>query len=450
MGEGGVGLACWFAQRATAFSPSRAVRTLCVGGGAVFDPGLLALRRDPEGSGNPARLPLEHIMSLSSSHSSALASSFRSHSPSLCSASPLSDDQIRAVAPSIFASAAHVCRSERYTYLPTSEVLGALRREGFEPFMVCQTRVRHEDRRGFTKHMVRMRHAGQIDDAEANEIVLVNSHDGTSSYQLLAGMFRYVCSNGLVVGDTVSDGGAPQGADRRARDCRGVFGARGFERVRLHRDGMRAVVLDAAEQGAFATAALSLRYEPDPVRPAPVTASQLLEVRRSADGGADLWSTFNWVHEALVAAAARATCRWSADFQISGTARRGSAGPGECSRRAALDAGMGCGLVPAVARSVGALHRGGADAPPRVEPAWRRSPLRRECHVPCRAIEAQARGQHAPSAHNPRHAFDASITAVRSKRLTASMKPGFRCSIDSGGKVRLIRPSLSMKSCMRP
>jgi hypothetical protein len=273
---------------------------LRAGGGAVFDPGLLALRRDPEGSGNPARLPLEHIMSLRSSASS-LVSSFRSHSPSLRGALPLSDDQIRAVAPSIFASAAHGSRSERYTYLPTSEVLDALRREGFEPFMVCQTRVRHEERRGFTKHMVRMRHAGQVNDAEANEIVLLNSHDGTSSYQLLAGMFRYVCSNGLVVGATVSDVRVHHKGPIAERVIAGAYAVlEGFERVRLHRDGMRAVVLDAAEQGAFATAALSLKYEPDPVRPAPVTASQLLEVRRSADGGADLWSTFNRVQEALV------------------------------------------------------------------------------------------------------------------------------------------------------
>ena len=71
--------------------------------------------------------------------------------------------------------------------------------------MVTQTRVRDEGRREHTKHMIRLRHASQINGAEANEIVLLNSHDGTSSYQMLAGMFRFVCSNGLVCGDTVAD-----------------------------------------------------------------------------------------------------------------------------------------------------------------------------------------------------------------------------------------------------
>jgi hypothetical protein len=49
--------------------------------------------------------------------------------------SPLSDDQIRRVAPSIFAGGKHQSRSERYTYIPTIDVLRSLRNEGFQPFM---------------------------------------------------------------------------------------------------------------------------------------------------------------------------------------------------------------------------------------------------------------------------------------------------------------------------
>lgn len=65
-----------------------------------------------------------------------LVSRFASHSPALRSSSPLSDDQLRQVAPSIFAVAKHESRSARYTYIPTGEVLGGLRKEGFQPFMV--------------------------------------------------------------------------------------------------------------------------------------------------------------------------------------------------------------------------------------------------------------------------------------------------------------------------
>ena len=86
----------------------------------------------------------------------SLASRFAPQSPILRSDRPLSDDRIRAIAPSIFADAPHGSRSERYAYIPTSTVLAKLRQEGFEPFMVCQTRVRNEDRREHTKHLIRL------------------------------------------------------------------------------------------------------------------------------------------------------------------------------------------------------------------------------------------------------------------------------------------------------
>jgi hypothetical protein len=112
-----------------------------------------------------------------------LASKFGRNAPELRSATPLADDQIRAVAPSIFAEAAHDSRSERYTYIPTIQVLDALRKEGFSPFMVAQTRVRSDDRREYTKHMIRLRHANQIEAREANEIILLNSHDVCASQE---------------------------------------------------------------------------------------------------------------------------------------------------------------------------------------------------------------------------------------------------------------------------
>ena len=53
--------------------------------------------------------------------------------------------------------------------------------EGFAPFVVTQTRVQQDDRRDDTKRMIRLCHASQIDGCEANEIILLNSRDGTSS-----------------------------------------------------------------------------------------------------------------------------------------------------------------------------------------------------------------------------------------------------------------------------
>lgn len=211
----------------------------------------------------------------------------------------LTDDQIARYVPSIFAEEAHDSRSERYLYIPTIQVLDALRTEGFQPFMACQTRVRDESKRDHTKHMLRLRHVSQIQDQEANEIILLNSHDGSSSYQMIGGKFRFVCANGLVLGDVAADQKVRHSG--RGDVVHGVIeGAykvlNHFEQIDHITAEMKSQMLHQDEQEAFAMAALAYRYEPQD-GPAPVTASQLLMPRRREDRSSDLWTTFNRVQE---------------------------------------------------------------------------------------------------------------------------------------------------------
>ncbi|MDR0578707.1 MAG: DUF945 domain-containing protein [Candidatus Accumulibacter sp.] len=230
---------------------------------------------------------------------SQLVTCFKPDSPALRSDRPLSDDEIRAVVPSIFGEDRHPNCSARYSYIPTAAVLSELRKEGFQPFMACQTRVRREDRREFTKHLLRLRHASQINGGEANEVVLINSHDGSSAYQMLSGRYVFVCENGLACGDTFLDVRVPHKGDVAERVVEGAYEIlQGFERVENSREAMRAVSLDTGEQEVFARAALSLRYDPE--KPAPVSEGQLLEPRRIEDRGSDLWSVFNRCQEGLV------------------------------------------------------------------------------------------------------------------------------------------------------
>ena len=75
---------------------------------------------------------------------SSLATHFAGSTRVLRGDEPLSEDQMRRAAPSIFAEGKHASRSERYTTIATIDVLRGLRREGFEPFMVAQGRSRIE------------------------------------------------------------------------------------------------------------------------------------------------------------------------------------------------------------------------------------------------------------------------------------------------------------------
>jgi Domain of unknown function (DUF932) len=241
------------------------------------------------------------------SSSSLLAARFGRGSRVLQSTVPLAEDQMRAAAPSIFAAGKHCSRSDRYAYIPTIEVLRALHMEGFEPFMVAQSASRIAGKAEFTKHMIRMRHAGQLRQgkSEANEIILINSHDGASSYQLLAGVFRFICCNGLVVGDVVEDIRIPHKGDIQGEVIEGAFRVLAdFEAVEAATEGMKALTLRAEEQQAFATAALTLRYgEPQAGTShpaAPITAQQLMQARRMEDQGDSLWLSFQRMQENLL------------------------------------------------------------------------------------------------------------------------------------------------------
>lgn len=229
-----------------------------------------------------------------------LATRFGRNNTSVRSSIPLTNDEIRLVAPSIFAEEKHDSRSERYTYIPTIHVLDNLRKEGFEPFMACQAKCRDEGKREFTKHMLRLRHASQITTGEANEIILLNSHDGTSSYQMLAGTFRFVCSNGMVCGDTLNDIRIHHKGNVVDNVIEGAFRVvDDFERIDGQIADMKSLTLNQGEQQAFAHAALALKYDTE-IAPAPITERQILTPKRRDDAGDDLWRTFNRVQERML------------------------------------------------------------------------------------------------------------------------------------------------------
>jgi Domain of unknown function (DUF932) len=201
--------------------------------------------------------------------------------------------------PSIYATSPSAKVSEKYGFIPTSVIVQALERSGFVPVKASAARSSLE-RAAFAKHLIRFRHREHMNTQVGDwlpEVVLVNSHDGSSSYQIMAGVYRLICSNGLVVGNSFAEArvrhtkNAPDEiVDASFRVIESLPGiAEGIE-------SMRAITLESGEREAFATAALSLRY-PDE---APIRPAQLLSTRRSADTSSDLWTTFNVLQENLL------------------------------------------------------------------------------------------------------------------------------------------------------
>lgn len=233
-----------------------------------------------------------------------LTTTFSRKASMIRSDEPLSEDQMRAVAPSIFAESRHESRSERYTYIPTIDVLRSLHDEGFEVFMAAQGGSRVEGKEAFTKHMLRLRHVaqGQV-QSRANEIILINSHDGCSSYQMLAGVFRFVCCNGMVCGDVAADIRIPHKGNVQERVVDGACKVvQDFERVDGVVDAMRSRQLTNEERIALANQALDLRFgvNEEGRRMAPVHFWSADRINRPQDVGLDLWTVFNRLQENLV------------------------------------------------------------------------------------------------------------------------------------------------------
>ncbi|PLC60873.1 hypothetical protein B9P82_22480 [Citrobacter sp. L55] len=226
-------------------------------------------------------------------------------------------------------------------------MLDSLQREGFQPFFACQTRVRDPERREHTKHMLRLRREGQITGKQVPEIILLNSHDGSSSYQMLPGLFRAVCQNGLVCGESFGEVRVPHKGDVVSQVIEGAYEVLGifdrveekrdamqslllpppaqqalakarvphkgdvvsqviegayevlgiFDRVEEKRDAMQSLLLPPPAQQALAKAALIYRFGEDHQ---PVTESQILSPRRWQDESNDLWTTYQRIQENLI------------------------------------------------------------------------------------------------------------------------------------------------------
>lgn len=218
----------------------------------------------------------------------------------------LNNDALKAAAPSIFALQPHKSRSARYAHVPTIDVLEQLRKHGFVPTNASQSRVRsgHEDHFSYTRHMIRLRQRRDLDAPIKKvgdvvpEIVLLNAHDGSSSFRLDAGLFRMVCSNGLIIKS--QDFGAIRVRHSGSQLITEVAEAADHLAIMLPKivavtKEWDKIKLTDAARTRFANKAIALRYNGN----SPITAAQALTARRNDDEAPTLWRTYNVLEENL-------------------------------------------------------------------------------------------------------------------------------------------------------
>lgn len=208
--------------------------------------------------------------------------------------------------PSIFASGHSMMRDEKhYQLFKTADVITALRGEGYLPVYARTNSRRTTDANVDTrKHMVRFTHRDYIDSPlavndERPELILTNSHDGSSSFHIMAGLFRKICSNGMMV--------LQQGVEEvRVRHIGHTIDeviaasldvSRGLGIVGETVNIMKGIMLNEKQRKDLAAEIAEARFGANKVK----TPENLLTLRRYEDNWTpSLYNTFNVIQENVI------------------------------------------------------------------------------------------------------------------------------------------------------
>lgn len=192
--------------------------------------------------------------------------------------------------------------SERYAFIPTTRALGVLQDFGWHPQSVSEASTRIDENRGFQKHLLRLRNETMpFVNGHAPEIVLVNSHMGSASFRLMFGVFRMVCSNGLIAGDTVRDyrithkGYADDAVADAIKEL--MLAA---PQIANSIESLNSVHLTNDQKMAYAKAAIELKYDDETKSYGAMPEDLVRPLRYQEAGNDSLWQTFNTVQERLV------------------------------------------------------------------------------------------------------------------------------------------------------
>ena len=192
--------------------------------------------------------------------------------------------------------------SEKYQFIPTTKIVSDLISLGWFP-------VRIQGNMKATalaaKHIVRLRREDgmltKVNDV-APELVVLNSHDGLSSFRLQAGICRLVCGNGLVINESVF-------ASIKIRHMRYNYEsvshavqnyADRIPEILEHVDHLKSVNFSDDRKIRFAEEAIRLRFPDGTAYGRRIDIEQALRPMRKEDSESTLWNTFNICQEKLM------------------------------------------------------------------------------------------------------------------------------------------------------
>ena len=187
--------------------------------------------------------------------------------------------------------------SAKYTFVSTKQILSDLESTGWNVDKV----MLKKNNPTFGKHAITLYHPkfSTLANGDRLNITVINSHDGQSSTQFFFGIYRLVCSNGLMVGNITFKTprirhvgysvAKVQTALEYMQNHAGL--------VSNHVTAMQQTKLDDSAILQLAQDAIKLRGLADTTQ---VDLKQLVTVRRHADLDNSLWNVYNRIQESLM------------------------------------------------------------------------------------------------------------------------------------------------------
>lgn len=210
-------------------------------------------------------------------------------------------EEIRSLAPSIFTEKGASNVSEKYTHIPTYQIIDDMELLGWKPVDAKEVKARKGV--GYQKHLIVFRNEdifihGDDGDDVFPQVLLSNSHDGKNAFTFTAGLFRMVCENGLVISTKEFENIKIRHYGYNFEELQNTIKMM-VEKLPLTVDSMnkfKSIELGQNQIFDFAKKALEIRFN-EGVENINIDLEELLVPVRKEDEGKDLWSIYNLVQE---------------------------------------------------------------------------------------------------------------------------------------------------------
>jgi len=227
----------------------------------------------------------------------------------------LTKEQLRNSTPVIFSKApTNPGVSEKYLFVNSETIIDDLAKLNWFPVTSAQRKVTKTEGTVYSKHLISFQNPDiQITSKDGDNafprIIMTNSHDGLQSFRFSVGIFRLVCSNGLVVADEQFSDFRINHKGYTFDELRDVISQAVKDlpnRVEVL-NKMRNKVLTNEEKEKLALDAMLIRagITPDSSKANEFsydkeTLQNILEPKRKEDVGDNLWLVLNVIQEKIM------------------------------------------------------------------------------------------------------------------------------------------------------